>query len=354
MDGHLFRRGGIYWARAYRNGRDYRTSLKTGDRSVARKRVKTWLARLDTLAWGDRPRISFSEAVRSFILEYLPTLKPQSARRYGVSLKALAGSLEGISLDQIEKGRLADFESLRRSRGASAPTIRRDLQCLSSLMTHCEDKDWIEKNPVPAFLRGRAKRGLKESPPRTRYLSHDEETRLIAGASSPLRQAIMLAIDSGLRKEELFSLTWPQVDLRTRTITTTKDTKNGRERVVPFGERSAHFLAQWKAANQSARVASVHVFHHPDDDRHGLDGQRFAGLDKGFQKLVQRVGIPDLIWHDLRRTAGCRWLQDQRKSPGEVMIMLGHSSVTVTERSYAFLEGRKVAEETAARAGQQS
>jgi integrase len=53
-------------------------------------------------------------------------------------------------------------------------------------------------------------------------------------------------------------------------------------------------------------------------------------------------------WHDLRRTAGCRWLQDYRKSIGEVSVMLGHSSIVVTEKHYAFFDGIRLAEETAA------
>jgi integrase len=56
------------------------------------------------------------------------------------------------------------------------------------------------------------------------------------------------------------------------------------------------------------------------------------------------VIIAPLVWHDLRRTAGCRWLQRDGKTMEEVSILLGHSSVTVTENCYAFLEAETVAE----------
>jgi integrase len=338
----LYRRNGVYWARAQRNGREFRQSLKTRDRGDANRRLETWLKRLDAIAWGERPRISFNEAVRQFILEHLPTLKPSAARRYAVSLKWLADKFDGRFLDEINRQSLSEFETTRRSAGASPPTVRRDLACLSSVLAMCEDKDWMEegKNPVPGFLRRRAKRGLKEGQARMRYLSHTEEAACLSVASAPLREAIILAIETGLREQELFSLTWPQVDLRTRTITTTRDTKNRRARVVPLGERAAQFLAQWKGS-QTGAVVSLYVFHHED-------GSRYRNLYKGFKAIARRIGIADINWHDLRRTAGCRWLQDQGKSLAEVMTMLGHSSVLVTEKSYAFLDGRKVAENTAA------
>jgi integrase len=47
--------------------------------------------------------------------------------------------------------------------------------------------------------------------------------------------------------------------------------------------------------------------------------------------------IEPLSWHDLRRTCGCRLLQDYQRSRGQVSKWLGHASISVTERNYAFL-----------------
>ena len=67
-------------------------------------------------------------------------------------------------------------------------------------------------------------------------------------------------------------------------------------------------------------------------------------MNKGLNGAVRRAKIADLCWHDLRRTAGCRWLQRDGKSMEEVSVLLGHSSVLVTEKSYAFLEAEEIAE----------
>jgi integrase len=79
-----------------------------------------------------------------------------------------------------------------------------------------------------------------------------------------------------------------------------------------------------------------HVLVNPDTRK------RYVQQNKGFKATIRRANIADLEWHDLRRTAGCRWLQSGRTMQ-EVSTMLGHSSVQVTERRYAFLEAEKVA-----------
>ena len=70
-------------------------------------------------------------------------------------------------------------------------------------------------------------------------------------------------------------------------------------------------------------------------------------MNKGFAAAVRRSGIEHLRWHDLRRTAACRWLQRDRRTMAEVCMLLGHSSVAVTESRYAFLDAETVAREVA-------
>lgn len=333
----LYQRGSTWWARAQRQGTEHRRSLKTRDKREAEKRLRHWLAELDAIAWGEKPRRAFDEAALKFVNEHLPTLKRSSAIRYGVSLKWLADHFEGRSLDQITSAALSEFETARRSAGASAPTVRRDFACLSSLLTSCEDWEWIDdgKNPVPSYLRRRRKRGLREAPARKRYLSIEEERRLLAACSPTVALAVALAVDTGLRREELFSLTWPQVDLARGIIATTRDTKSGKARTVPVAQRSAQAIAALPRHIRSPYVLWQGA------------GARYVQMNKGFKAACRRAGLADLRWHDLRRTAGCRWLQRDRRSMEEVSAMLGHSSVQVTETRYAFLEGELVAQETA-------
>jgi integrase len=326
----IYRRGKTYWVRAQRDGRERRRSLKTTDRKVAERRARKWLDDLEAIAWGEKPPHSYADAEEKFIKEHLTAIKPRAAQRYDVSLKHLAEHFGDKTLDQITSAVLSEFENKRRMQGVTSSTIRRDLACLSSLVTSCVDWEWMDSNPVPAYVSRRTKRGLKEGAPRTRYLSEAEEVALLDAASPEVWQAIILAIDTGLRREELFSLRWSQFDLDRGIINTTTKTKSGRARSVPLPDRS-------RAVLPDAPGGDDYVLINPETKK------RYVQMNKGLKGAVRRAGIKHLQWHDLRRTAGCRWLQRDGKRIEEVSILLGHSSVQVTEQRYAFLDSEKVA-----------
>lgn len=277
---------------------------------------------LDAIQWGDKPRKTFDELALRFMDLHLPTLKPQSARRYKISLKALTPHFEGLFLDRIGTEKLSEFEMARR-REVTTSTIRRDLSCLSSMFSCARDWDWCDKNPVPTFLKARQKRGLREAPPRTRYLSHDEETALLGACTAYLRPLVEFAIDTGLRLEEQLSLTVGQVDFARKEVRVF-DTKNHEPRTVPLLPRSFS-IAQDRAQSNGPWLFTKST------------GTRYFKLTRGLAAAAERAGIRDLKWHDLRRTCGCRLLQDYGLSIYEVSRWLGHKTVTQTERAYAFL-----------------
>jgi integrase len=335
----IFQRGKTWWGRAQRDNREYRFSLRTTDRRTAEKRLRQWLNDMDAVAWGDKPPRPWAAVVERFIKEHFPTIRPQSGRRYAASLKNLSRVLLGKNVQQVTTGLLSEFETMRRTEGATAPTIRRDLACLSCLMSYCEEWEWIEDgaNIVPAYMRRRRRKGLREAPGRTRYLSEAEEAALLQHASEPARTAIKVAIETGLREQELMKLRWEQIDFRGGTIRLGTTTKGKRERFAPLAQDPAQLLAR-----RPRHIRSPFVFHHDD-------GKPYGRLRRAFETAMRKAGLKDLHWHDLRRTAGCRWLQRDGMSMDEVSAMLGHATVAITQRSYAFLDLEATAQKSAQR-----
>ena len=353
----IYKRGKTWWGRVQRGGQEFRESLQTRSESVARKRLRQWLDRLEAAAWGEKPLVTLNEIADRFIREHLPNIRHQSARRYGVSLAHLDRELGHMMLNTIGSAQLVEFETARRSAGVSAPTIRRDLACLSSLFGFAIEREIVDVNPVSAFLKRARKRGLRESEARTRYLSHAEELALIAeagrrampAAGKPDRRrfkgprndmmlsaAIVVALNSGLRLREQLDMTWEDIDLARKVARVAAARAKGRKtREVVLLDPAVSVL---RAIPR--HIKSRFVFWH-------RDGARFRHFDRGFKVAARRAKIVDLRWHDLRRTHGCRLLQDQGWSVEMVQAQLGHQSVTQTQKAYAFLE----IEQRLARAG---
>lgn len=263
---------------------------------------------------------TFEDAAALFEAEFLPHIKPMSARRYRFSLNNLSRSFAGLLLADISKGRLRTFIEKRRHEGVTDATIRRDLACLSSLFQFVKNFDWVKDNPV----RDLDKRTVKEATPRHRYLTKDEEALLLRYAAPHLIPIIAFAIETGMRLEEQLSLEWSQVNLDRREISLYK-TKTNAPRVVPLTDRALDILQ-----NTRKHWDTPFVFHK-------ADGSRYRRFTRGLAGAVRRSGIPHLKWHDLRRTCGCRLLQEYKVDIFKVSKWLGHASVMVTERAYAFL-----------------
>lgn len=73
----------------------------------------------------------------------------------------------------------------------------------------------------------------KENNERDRWLTEDEEGRLLENSPEWLREIVVFALNTGLRQGELLSLEWNRVKLFRRTILIQK-TKNGKPKTVPL------------------------------------------------------------------------------------------------------------------------
>jgi integrase len=336
-----YKRGQTYWGRVSYRGKEYRKSLETASARVANERLLTFVSEVKSGKWGDKPRRKFEDAANKFIDVHFPRIKPNSAKRYRVSLMNLVDHISVVFLDEITSSVLSDFEVARRKQGVSDSTIRRDLMCLSSMFSCAREWEWTNDNPAAAYLRTAKKRGLVEAQPRSRFLSHDEEKDLAEHAALmrqaarggrdvhgwQMQQAVFLfAIDTGLRAEEIFTLTWPQVDLKARQVTVRQEqAKSKRARTVPIFPRSLDLLTALPRSDHSQ-----YVFWH-------RDGQRYRHMYRALMRACAAVGIADLEFHDLRRTCGVRLIRDHGFSIERVSLWLGHNNINITEKVYAFL-----------------
>jgi len=250
---------------------------------------------------------------------HLPLLRPGTRYNYLQHITALKGHFADRYIDEIRKAHVAEFVAQKKRDGLKTPTIRRYLATLSSLFSFAERSGWLNQNPLSRF----DKRSLPESPPRTRFLSREEYRRLLAAAPRHLKPIIEMAVETGLRSEELLGLKWGQIDLDRREIQLVV-TKSKQPRVVPLSDRAvAVFVATSRIGD------SPFVFTNP------RTGNRYKTVKRSFQAACRRSGIEDFRFHDLRHTFAS-WAVQNGADLYRLSRILGHSTLQMTTR-YAHL-----------------
>jgi integrase/recombinase XerD len=227
----VYKRKSTYWVRFQWRGTEVRRSAHTTSKATAQQFLAGLLDEHRRLDRGGNPRRTYKEALERFSHDYLPTLKPRTQERYRTSFRQLNAVFGSLYLDEITRGRLADYASNRMKAGTKGATVRRDLATLSCLCSCAVSWDFADANPVKQF----SKRHIRESPPRTTYPTAEQVDRLVANAPPMAGRIIRLLAETGMRQEEVCGLEWSQVSIQRREIRLTK-TKTSSPRVVPLSD----------------------------------------------------------------------------------------------------------------------
>lgn len=232
--------------------------------------------------------------------------------------------LGNIPLDEITTRDVMMLHSEIGNRAAPG-TANRFLALLSGMFTLAMRCDLLEKNPA------RNVKKFKEADPRERYLSGDELTRFLAALSveegKTTANAILLLLLTGLRRMELFSLRWTEVDLARGTIRLLH-TKGGRGRTVALNSMASDLLRKIK---DGAAPGCPWVFPAARGDGHLVD------VRKTLARAMQRADILNLRPHDLRRSFASLGV-NAGVDLYQIKDLLGHSTIAVTQRAYAHLQ----------------
>jgi integrase len=176
--------------------------------------------------------------------------------------------------------------------------------------------EWIEKNPV-------AKVSMEEeNNRRDRWLTTEEEEKLLKVCPSWLRELVIFALNTGMRLGEIISLEWKGVDLFRKTVTVSKS-KNKEPRTIPINETVFEMLKN----NAKVKSIKTNLVFYTDNHTMLLE----TSVDHTFKTALQKVGIKDFQFHDLRLTFATRLVQSG-KDLYKVQKLLGHKTSMMTER----------------------
>lgn len=261
--------------------------------------------------------------------------------------KRLVNEITTESLTDYKIWRLkTKSEKLKRT--VKIATANRELSAMRKMMRFAYGKGWILRD---IFFNAKVIDTASEVE-RTRLLTKDEETRLLASCQGErqidykrkikglekkvaanicvdnphLKAVIILALDSGMRRGEILKLRWQDLDYENSLIRILgTHTKTERTRIAPLSNR---------AKDELSRIREFTPGENPFP---------FASFKRSFATAKRLAGIDDLHFHDLRRTAITRWIQ-QGTSLAFAGKFAGHSQLQTTMKHYTSTDADMIQE----------
>lgn len=313
--------------------------------------AKRWAAQTETAIREGRhfktveaKRHTLDDLLDRYERDVLPTKSPGTQGPQTAQIAWWRHKLGSYTLDAITPSLVAEYRDILRrepipstakdpskagpTRYRSNATVNRYMAVLSHAFTiGVKECGWVDSNPLAKVTKAKEPRG------RVRFLSEDERAALMdacrKSASPDLYPAVVLALSTGARQQEILGLRWPQIDLNRRVAILDK-TKNKERRVLPLAGPALELL---KDRAKVERTDTDLVFPARKKQEDGTIAP--VDLRTPFQTALKRAGIKDFHWHDLRHSAAS-YLAMNGASLAEIAEILGHKTLAMVKR-YAHL-----------------
>ncbi len=345
---------GNYYAYFYdrsRTPKEKSWPLRTTRQDVARRRLTELEEALEA---GDfdpwkggwlREQVTAIEAVERFLDVKDGTVRPRTLDTYRQQLHAMLRTLPrkgDLDLDDVTPTDLRRYvHAPRGEEGASlsGATQRKRYRHVRAFLNWAEKEGVVEQSPLDdlAAPKVEKKEAAFLSPADVDRLciaiEHHVETHRDQPYPTPdldwLRDIILVAVATGLRRGELLNLRWADLDLDARRLLVRhRDgfrTKGNAERRVPLAGEALNTLRRMEAEREGDLDGPVFV------DRRGLP-LKPARVSHRFKDMARLAGLDERIhFHSLRHTCGS-WLAMKGVPMRMIQAILGHSTVSVTER----------------------
>jgi site-specific recombinase XerD len=233
----------------------------------------------------------------------------RSYKRYVIFVRHLKEYFgKNTTLSSIQTENVEDYKGWRQAQGVSNATVNREIACLKRMFNQAVQWGDARRNPVVGI------KFLDEAKFLDRCLTQEEGQRLIDSCADYFRPIVIIALNTGMRLQEILTLTWKQVKLAQGYIELV-NTKSNEKRYVTLNDTAIDCLSKleeekhlsfvfsgqrhqplksvrkpWIHAREKGKIDSEFRFH---DLRHSyISHSIMAGVD--LFTIAQQVGHKDL------------------------------------------------------------
>ena len=324
------RKDSSYWWASFTdaNGKRIRVPTGTTQKKEAVALEAKWKAEaFRCKAWGDQPSRTLSELLLGYMKESgHKVTSDRDAYSADRLLEFLGGDRDLLS---IRPSDVTKYQEHRLKR-VSASTFNKEIGLLSVAINYANSEwDWGLLNPCQG-------KRLSEPCGKTIFLSRDNATELIGSIDQKaphLVDLIVLAVQTGCRRKELLELEWKRVDWsKNEIILERKHTKSAKPRQVPLSPLARSVLIRRESVRSAHCPDTPWVFFHLQRGRNTEVGDRIKDVKRAMRSACKRAGLEGVTFHTLRHTCAS-WLgQMSGVEALTIRDLLGHSSVTMTDR----------------------
>jgi len=298
--------------------------------SVARYRARDILVR-ETIAAGKSPSKAGQRTLGEFLLGSYSQLKGQNSQYVKRDIKRLCGALGPLTEERLEHVGVSKLEQwkLKRGRKVKQSTLNREISMLKAAFEQACEWGFIADNPARVI---KLRRNPERKLPRT--LSQKERARLdeeLSIRTDRFATMVQLALNTGLRRNELFKLRWKDVyfgPYPSIIVEKPASRHQNKGRRIPLNKTAATALLRWQAARANRNYL---VFPGPS-------GGQLKNVNYAWKHLMARTNIRNFKLNDCRDDFAVR-LTRAGVPLNQVRDLLGHSTISLTEKYSSFAPG---------------
>lgn len=291
------------------------------------------------MKWGIGRGLTLNDMVERYSNHSAHTNKPKTIVTNQGLLKNILPILGKAKLKEINLKTIEDYKiersktpNRRTKNGKGNPvskaTINREIGLVKHILSLAVEWELLEKNGLQ-FMK------FYKEHKRNYYFTRDQILLLLEKARQPIRDIILFAVATGMRKGEILSLKWSDITYSptlstTENFITLRNTKSGETRIVPLNSISEKIIVKRLNEKQSPK----YLFANP------ATGKPYEDIKRQWKGLLKSLSLSDYHFHDLRHTFASYALTGG-SDIFTLKDVMGHQKLVTTEKYLSTLKEKK-------------